>query len=645
MQYKGAKPVYLQAIGAAGGEKAAARSLDAIRTLAATPFLESTNPVYLADLDGDLLYANEAFENLKAGDAPPFSLADIVAAVRREGDAVQHAFTLRMGAHSEEFHSRHFPVRDGEGKLAAVAGVVQKASYGAGLRKQLTRERERFEDLARLVSDWLWETDENFCFTYASDRVFDLIGVLSRELEGRNLFAFGQFKAIGEGVDRPGPHMRSPFREELYEVDLPEGGKRTFRLSGLPIFDDATGRFRGYRGTAEDVTNETLAWSRAVESRIQLMEAIESIEDAFAIFDASEKLALCNSPFRAVFLEGTALADSNATLDDILRVGVETGRILAPGQDPAWLTDQLAYLRREKSFVEMALKGGRWVKFTLERVTGGGTIGFFSDITVLKEREAVLQAAKEVAEAANQTKSDFLANMSHELRTPLNAVIGFSEIMQHELMGPLGSDGYREYAKDIFESARHLLGIINNILDVSKAEAGGLDVEEQLLDLQQVMEAAIRLVRQKAMEGSLDLTWEVAPDLPRFRADGIKVKQILLNLLSNAIKFTPKGGAVTVEIWRSPNGGLLISVKDNGIGIAAEDIPKALAPFGQVDSSLSRRYPGTGLGLPLTKKLVELHGGTLTLASAPDQGTKVTLWFPPERFEVQDMPPPAANAL
>jgi len=650
VQGKDAKPSHLRAIDTLSKAQAPSKALEAFRSEMGASFLESTHPVYMADLEGGLLYANEAFDNLcraedgSATGAAPFSLREIAEAVARDEQVFHHNFSLRRGGHNTAFHSRHFPVRYADGKLAAIAGVVQSADYSTSLRKQVTQERGRFEDLARLVSDWLWETDAHFNFTYASSRVFDLIGVLPRELEGQNLFTFGRFKSTGGDIDRPGRGMRSPFREELYEVGLPEGGRRTFRLSGLPIFDDANGKFCGHRGTAKDVTNETLAWSRAIESRIQLVEAIEHIQDGLVIFDAEEKVILCNSRFRKDFLEGTQLAESSATLEDILRANVKAKRIVVPNQDLAWLTGQMQALRQEGGFLELELRGGTWVKFSLQGIADGGWIGFFADISGLKEREAVLQAAKEAAEAASQTKSEFLANMSHELRTPLNAVIGFSEVMHRELMGPLGSDGYRGYAKDILDSSRHLLGIINNILDVSKAEAGGLEVEDQLLDVYQTTEAALRVVRKKAKDSDVKLVSNVASELPRFRGDGTKLKQILLNLLANAIKFTPEGGRVDVSVARGASGGLEITVKDSGIGIAPGDLAKVLAPFGQVDSSISRRYPGTGLGLPLTKKLVELHGGRLDLSSVLDQGTTVTVWFPPERFESPATPPPA-NAI
>lgn len=645
---------HLRPVGAVQKHPAPLPVLEMLRVQMGGAFLESEDPAYMADLDGGLLYQNGAFEKLSRPDeggesnGPPFSFQEIAAAVRQDQEVFHYRFSLCRNGHSETFHSRHFPIRDAEGRLTAIAGVVQSSGTSAGPRQQLREERQRFEDLARLVSDWLWETDAHFNFTYVSSRVFDRIGILPREIEGKSLFTFGCFKAVGESTALPGPGMRSPFREELYEVNLPDGGVQTFRLSGLPVFNEEDGKFRGYRGTAEDVTNETLAWSRAIESRIHLVEAIEGMGDALSIFDTSEKLILCNSRFRKDFLEGTPLVEAKATLADILRANVEAGHIVVSGQNPAGLMEQLNQLYQEPGALELELRDGVWVNFALQSIADGGWIGFFSDITALKEREAVLQAAKETAEAASQTKSDFLANMSHELRTPLNAVIGFSEVMHRELMGPLGSDAYRDYAKDILESARHLLGIINTILDVSKAEAGGLVVEDQLLDLSQVTESALRVVRQRAKDNSIRLTCKIVPGLPRFRGDGTKLKQILLNLLTNAITFTSEGGQVDVALGTCPKGGLLLVIADNGIGIAPDDIPKAMAPFGQVDSSISRRYPGTGLGLPLTKKLTELHGGTLVLSSVPGQGTKVTVWFPPERFESSERfgsKEPPANAI
>jgi signal transduction histidine kinase len=234
------------------------------------------------------------------------------------------------------------------------------------------------------------------------------------------------------------------------------------------------------------------------------------------------------------------------------------------------------------------------------------------------------------AEAANRTKSEFLANMSHELRTPLNAIIGFSEVIQRAIVGPL-SERYRAYGADIFNSGTHLLGLINDILDLSKLEAGQFELHEEDIDLREAIEASMRLVGPQAEKSKIHLSKAIDESLTLIRADDRRIRQVLINLLSNAVKFTPEGGKIRVASFRTP-GGLAIAVSDTGIGMASEEIPKALEEFGQIDSKISRQYAGTGLGLPLAKHLIELHGGTLTIKSAVNVGTTVTIVLPHERI-------------
>ncbi len=255
-----------------------------------------------------------------------------------------------------------------------------------------------------------------------------------------------------------------------------------------------------------------------------------------------------------------------------------------------------------------------------------------------------LRIARDEAQTASGAKSEFLANMSHELRTPLNAIIGFSEIMASEIMGPLGSEVYRDYSAHIKDSGTHLIALINDILDLSKVEAGMAEIDEEVLHVPLAIDSVVRLLAQRADQAGIELQQEVATNAPDLRADERKFKQILTNLLSNAIKFTEPGGRVALRARCDAAGGYIIQVADTGIGMAPEDVPKALKQFVQVDNPQARKHIGTGLGLPLAKTLVELHGGTLTLESELGVGTTVTLCFPPERTLRPPSPLPASEA-
>jgi len=264
------------------------------------------------------------------------------------------------------------------------------------------------------------------------------------------------------------------------------------------------------------------------------------------------------------------------------------------------------------------------------------------EITERKRVEKEIIAARYQAEAANKVKSAFLANMSHELRTPLNAIIGFSDLMIQQAFGPIEPPRYRDYAGNIHEAGEHLLELINDILDLSKVEAGGEELQEEAIDIAELVQAALVLVQGRATKGNVKLTLDLPDGLPRIRADLRKMKQILVNILSNAVKFTEAGGSVTIGVQCGPGGGHVFRISDTGVGIAEKDIPKALSPFGQI-AKRSSGSEGTGLGLPLTKKLVELHGGLFELKSAPGVGTTVTFEFPPERVAVAASPAAAGS--
>jgi signal transduction histidine kinase len=276
---------------------------------------------------------------------------------------------------------------------------------------------------------------------------------------------------------------------------------------------------------------------------------------------------------------------------------------------------------------ELKLDDGRWIKLSRRQTEDGGFVAVAADITMLKDRERALIAARDVAEAASRAKGDFLANMSHELRTPLNAVIGFSEMIAEEMLGPVGQVKYMEFAGDILFSGRHLLQIINHVLDIAKLQWGKMAIERKPVRLGDVIAEAMRITRAQALSGGVALDMHVDGAVPTITGDATRLRQIVLNLLSNAIKFTPAGGRVDVEM-RCREGEVEVAVRDTGIGMDQADIPKAMEPFEQADSTIARKYGGTGLGLPLCKLFVELHGGTMAIASAPGQGTTVTVTLP-----------------
>ncbi|MBX9634283.1 MAG: HAMP domain-containing histidine kinase [Magnetospirillum sp.] len=252
------------------------------------------------------------------------------------------------------------------------------------------------------------------------------------------------------------------------------------------------------------------------------------------------------------------------------------------------------------------------------------------------EMAETVRVAKEQADLANQAKTDFLANMSHELRTPLNAVIGFAQVMRNEYLGPLGSARYREYAAGIEESGQHLLEMIEDILDVSRIEAGQLVLKDEIVDVAQVMESVARLIRPKADSLRVMLYLEPPEDLPQLHGDARRLRQILLNLLSNAVKFTPAGGRVELRGRRDPQGGVILEVTDTGIGIKPADLQKVMSLFGQAQPAYTRSHPGSGLGLPIAHSLTELHDGQLSVESTPHCGTTVRVSLPASRMAAGD---------
>jgi PAS domain S-box-containing protein len=380
---------------------------------------------------------------------------------------------------------------------------------------------------------------------------------------------------------------------------------------------------RNSRNLEALMESETLA----TESQIRLLEYIEAIPDGFSVFDADMRLVMCNSAYRDLYKEQADAIFPGAYFGDILRSGTEKGLYPpAAGREEEWIEERIQASHEIGPGITRRLVPSRhgWMQIHERRISDGGLVSVRTNVTEL-------EIARQQAEMASRAKTEFLANMSHELRTPLNAIIGFSEVLARETFGPMGKPRYTGYAHDINESGQHLLGLITDILDISRVEANALILDHEEVDVAALVATCVRLIRERAEMAGLTLDVRVAEMLPGLWADELRVKQILINLLANSIKFTPRGGRITLGVDVAANGGLAFSVADTGIGIAPDDVPAALTTFGQVDGALNRKYEGAGLGLPLSKRLAELHGGTLELDSEPGVGTTVTVCLPAMR--------------
>jgi len=413
-------------------------------------------------------------------------------------------------------------------------------------------------------------------------------------------------------------------------------------------------------GIAVDITEQKTLVERTVEADLRLRDAIETIPEAFVVWDAQNSLVLCNSNFQELHNLPDEAIKAGAPYESVVAAGrkpVVRSKVTSEGQSPGART------------FEAQLDDGRWLHISERRTKDGGYVSVGTDITNIKRHEEKLmesekrlmatvadlrhsqqkleRQAEEVAdlaekyaeektraEEANQAKSKFLANMSHELRTPLNAIIGFSEIMESSMFGPLGSDKYREYCSDIHQSGQYLLDVINDILDMSKIEAGRIRLDAESVDLEPFLNDAMRVVSGRANDKRLKLTARIRRDIS-LTADHRLLKQIILNLLSNAVKFTPEGGRITIRARATAGGWVSVSIADTGIGIPEDALARLARPFEQVESQLTKSHQGSGLGLAIAKSLTELHQGTMRIRSTPGRGTMVLLRLPISRTIVQ----------
>ncbi|MDE2446030.1 MAG: PAS-domain containing protein [Alphaproteobacteria bacterium] len=389
------------------------------------------------------------------------------------------------------------------------------------------------------------------------------------------------------------------------------------------------------------------------DAEVRLKDAVENISEAFVLWDTESKLVLCNSKYQQFHSLPASVCQPGTTYSEVAAASKEP---VVRQAVPAQVDDATG-----SRSMEVQLADGRWLQINERRTKDGGFVSVGTDITALKQQEERLmqsernlmmtvrdlqkqrQLAEEQsqrlaeladkyasektrAEDANRSKSQFLANMSHELRTPLNAVIGFSEVMSQKLFGPLGSTKYDEYAADIGKSGQFLLDVINDILDMSKIEAGRVELEPSVVDLRAILDDVVSLLSPRAQAGKLELGLDFG-EAPLFMADRRALKQVFINLVSNAVKFTPEGGSVTVKV-RSHDEQVTVQIIDTGIGIPQRDIQKLGKPFEQVENQFTKSKGGSGLGLAISKSLVDLHGGSLRIQSQVGHGTMVTVVLP-----------------
>jgi len=544
-------------------------------------------------------------------------------------------------------------------RLPSGGTVVMRQDITESRRQQaeLAQSESRFRDFADIASDWLWETDADDRFTYLSPQIKTNYGVDPDRMIGRRRYELGSSRVdTNEWRDYVAAiQTRKPFHGFEYDiVEIGDPPPRA-RISGRPIHD-SEGRFIGYRGVGSDITAQTEAQGEIALTRQRLVDAIESISEGFALFDAEDRFVLCNSKYLSQYPRLEPFLTPGVTFQEVIEGQLEFGYAgVAAERGQKWLADRLQLHRNRPWTRDIAQGDGCWLRFSEYPVADGGTVTIFADISAIKANEQQLDqrvrdlqdtearledqgrvlrdlarslaAARDEAERASRAKSNFLASISHELRTPLNAIIGFSDILQTDLYGPLGDDRYRDYAGDINGSGQHLLSLINDILDLSKAEAGRLELTPERINLDTVIADCRRLIDGRAEAAKLTITGHTRNAATTVWADSRKLKQILLNLLSNAVKFTPPGGTITLTA-RDQANGVEIRVADTGIGMSEPDLAVALENFGQVDSDLARCHDGTGLGLPLTRSLVELHGGEFQLESSQGVGTTAIVWLP-----------------
>ncbi|NQW08628.1 MAG: PAS-domain containing protein [Alphaproteobacteria bacterium] len=505
--------------------------------------------------------------------------------------------------------------------LVVVLGYRMQARLDQAQRAIQDRE-QRFRDIAEVAGDWIWETDEQQRFSYFSPRLEQVLGIPTTALLGKTR------QEVANIEDTPAwrqyvadVEARRPFQNFEYVFRHPDGRVRHMRLNAKPVFDDKGG-FHGYRGTGTDITIQVLARREVQEKQALLQTTFEHMAQGIIVFDSDLRVVEFNQRFLDLLRFPSGMFKPGDPLDRFVHYRAKRGDY-GDGDSKAHVAARIAQARRfEPRAFEFIHIGGSVLEIHGRPLPDGGFVTTYTDVAERHHAERELTTAKDAAEAANRAKSAFMATMSHELRTPLNVIIGFADLLVDALSSP-----HDEYARDIRRGGEHLLEIINDILDLTRIEAGKIDLTMELVDTHALVERCLHLLKNHALEAGVTIKNEVPNGTAPIRADHQRLRQIMLNLVGNAIKFSEAGTAVSVRYVETDDTRGLCVV-DQGIGIAPDKIDKTFEPFSQLDSGHTRKHGGVGLGLPLVRRFMELHGGTVSIDSRVGEGTTVTVLFP-----------------
>ncbi len=537
-------------------------------------------------------------------------------------------------------------IRDSGGRVIRLVGAVSDVTQRVDAEQRVRDNEERYALAMSGANDGLWDWDLRTGEIYASERLQDIMGIA---VEGQSVTA-AEWQAninpddLGDFQARMRAHLRgeTPGYEAEFRVIHPKLGERWVLHRGLGLRGDA-GRVYRMAGSISDITDRRhveLALERAnreIEQTYQrFVDALEAASEGFVVFDSEDRIALCNSKYRQYFIDGAneevgEIVRPGTTFGDLIRAAFKCGMFPEAGDDEdAWVKSRLDRRRQSDSdTMELKQGTGRWLQINERRMQDGGIVSVYADVTELKIREEELRKAKESAEEATRTKSQFLANMSHELRTPLNAVIGITEMLEEDARDDELED-YVEPLQRVTRAGKHLLHLINEVLDLSKIEAGHLEFHLEDIDLKTLAGELAQTAEPLAQTNANAFKIDCPGDIGILHADVTRVRQVVLNLLSNACKFTEKG-EVRLTVSRDGADGaewIGFAVSDTGIGLTPEQIGRLFEEFSQADTSTTRKYGGTGLGLSISRRLCRMMGGDIAVSSKPGAGSVFTARLP-----------------